>query len=122
MESKLTLTPDYDLIGFNSEADMNDWIQKFNSMDGHEAPPFFKDCCAYMGLADDCKPQADWVEKKGKMDSGGDWYKPYDDNKYCYNHFRWSFISALKAIGNPEYIIVLNTKKITAEALTTSTP
>lgn len=105
---EIQLTKDFLLVGFDYEYELTEWIQKFNSMDGEDCPPFFDECCAYKGLSDDCKPKSDWVEKDGENDSGGFWWKPYDDNKNCYNHFRWSFDSALRALGNPKYIVVVN--------------
>ena len=117
MKKELQLTKKILLAGFDSEEGMTKWIQKFNSMDGEDAPLFFDECCAYKGLTGDCKPKSDWVEKDGKNDSGGFWWKPYDklnnapDDRYCYNHFRWSFESALRVIGDPKYIIVVNLKQ-----------
>lgn len=108
--NELRLADHFLIVGFDSEEEITKWVQQFNSMDGHDAPPPFDECCAYKGLTDDCKPKSDWVEKGGNNDSGGFWWKPYDGKKSCYNHFRWSFESALTAIGNPKYIIVVNLK------------
>ena len=108
--SELKLADNFIVTGFGSEADMAAWIQKFNSMDGEDVPPPFDECCAYKGLSGQCESKEDWVERDGKMDSGGFWYRPYDGSRYCKNHYKWSFETALTAIGNPKYIIVVNLK------------
>ena len=106
---ELKLTDRILLVGLDSEEEMMAWIQKFNSMDGEDAPPFFEACCEYKGLVNDCKPKEKWVQKDGEMDSGGFWYKSYKTgDKYCKNHYRWSFESALEEIGNQKYIVVVD--------------
>ena len=114
METKtrqLKLTNEFMLFGFDSEEEMQKWIREFNSMDGEDVPPPFSECSAYSGLTSDCEPKEEWVERDGKMDTPNRfWYKPYDGSKYCKNHYKWSFETAVTALGNPTYIIVLKTK------------
>lgn len=107
---KLKLNESALLVGFDSEQEMNAWTESSNSAEDERL--LLNSCCEYKGEADDCKPREHWVEKMGAMDSGGFWYKSYKTgDKYCMNHFRWSFNSALDEIGNPKFIIVINTKK-----------
>lgn len=109
---KLKLKEESLLIGFDSEQEMNAWVEAFDITEDENLPPDFNSCCEYKGEADDCKPKEYWVEKMGAMDSGGFWYKSYKTgDKYLMNHFRWSFNSALDELSNPAFIVVINTKK-----------
>lgn len=110
-ERMIELNETHTLIGFDTQDEMVAWIQKWNSMDGEGAPPFFDECCAYKGKAEGRDALPHWVERKGFMESGGYWYKSYDGDVYCKNHCQWSFESALKVVGNPKYIIVLDKSK-----------
>jgi hypothetical protein len=104
----LDLYDGFKLFGFDSEEDMFGFdCDKYTSAS-------FDECSAYSGLASECEPKEEWVERESEMEHphrGYYWYKSYNGDKYCKNHYRWSFETALDALGNPKYIIVFKTKK-----------
>jgi hypothetical protein len=111
-DKQIDLNDTFSLTGFDSKEKMTYLVQSWKDMSGNNVPFVFDDRIVYCGEAKKCKPKEEWLEKAGEMDSGGIWFKPYDGSVYCKNHFKWAFESALKVLGNPAYIIVLDKVKI----------